>query len=57
MDANGCGTCHGIPGNDTEQGRVGPPLNHMAQRSIVARKPDARKDQRPRAASPIGATR
>ena len=34
--ANGCGTCHIIPGIDTAQGLVGPPLNHMARRRIIA---------------------
>ncbi len=36
IDANGCGTCHIIPGIDGAQGLVGPPLNHMARRSIIA---------------------
>lgn len=32
----GCGHCHQIPGVEGAQGMVGPPLDHMAQRTILA---------------------
>lgn len=32
----GCGACHGIPGIADARGNVGPPLNGMAERRIVA---------------------
>jgi cytochrome c1 len=32
----GCGSCHVIPGISGADGLVGPPLNHMGERTIVA---------------------
>jgi len=32
----GCGGCHAIPGLNSADGRVGPPLNHMGQRVEIA---------------------
>jgi len=32
----GCGTCHTIPGIDTANGRVGPPLAGIADRIFIA---------------------
>jgi cytochrome c2 len=32
----GCGSCHDIPGIDGAHGMVGPPLDHWAQRRIIA---------------------
>lgn len=32
----GCATCHTIPGVRGADGRVGPPLDHMANRSFIA---------------------
>jgi cytochrome c2 len=32
----GCGACHGIPGVSGADGRVGPPLDGMAERTIIA---------------------
>jgi cytochrome c2 len=34
--AAGCGNCHLIPGIDQARGLVGPPLDHMARRKIIA---------------------
>jgi cytochrome c2 len=31
-----CGTCHEIPGVAGADGHVGPPLDHMAERTIIA---------------------
>ena len=36
IHANGCGTCHMIPGIDGARGLVGPPLDHMSRRRIIA---------------------
>ncbi len=33
---SGCGTCHEIPGISGAEGHVGPPLDHMAERTIIA---------------------
>ena len=33
---SGCGTCHEIPGIADAEGHVGPPLDHMAVRTIIA---------------------
>ncbi len=32
----GCGTCHTIPGISNARGMVGPPLDHIADRMIIA---------------------
>jgi cytochrome c2 len=32
----GCGSCHVVPGVPGASGMVGPPLNHMGQRQIIA---------------------
>lgn len=32
----GCGSCHVIPGLQTADGMVGPPLTHFARRTIIA---------------------
>ena len=32
----GCGGCHSIPGIGNAQGLVGPPLDHIARRTIIA---------------------
>jgi cytochrome c1 len=32
----GCGSCHTIPGISGADGLVGPPLDHMGERTIVA---------------------
>lgn len=32
----GCGSCHEIPGVSGANGRVGPPLDHMGARTLVA---------------------
>ena len=32
----GCGSCHSIPGISGADGRVGPPLDHMARRIYIA---------------------
>jgi cytochrome c1 len=34
--ANGCGTCHSIPGIAGARGNVGPPLDHMGTRVFIA---------------------
>jgi cytochrome c2 len=34
--AEGCGTCHTIPGIDGANGMVGPPLRTVGQRMIIA---------------------
>jgi cytochrome c1 len=34
--ANGCGTCHSIPGIAGARGNVGPPLDHIGTRVFVA---------------------
>jgi cytochrome c len=34
----GCGTCHSVPGVAAARGTVGPPLDHMGQRSYIAGK-------------------
>ena len=36
IQAAGCGSCHRIPGIDAARGLVGPPLDHMARRKIIA---------------------
>ena len=36
IQAAGCGSCHRIPGIDDARGLVGPPLDHMARRKIIA---------------------
>lgn len=36
IDANGCGTCHRIPGIEGADGRTGPPLTAMARQAYVA---------------------
>lgn len=33
---SGCGTCHEIPGISGADGHVGPPLDHMALRTMIA---------------------
>ena len=33
---SGCGTCHEIPGISGADGHVGPPLDHMGERTIIA---------------------
>jgi cytochrome c len=33
---SGCGLCHEIPGIAGAEGHVGPPLDHMAVRTIIA---------------------
>lgn len=33
---SGCGTCHEIPGISGADGHVGPPLDHMAVRTMIA---------------------
>jgi len=32
----GCGACHQIPGVTAAAGEVGPPLTHIAQRTVIA---------------------
>lgn len=32
----GCGQCHQIPGVTGAEGRVGPPLDHLAERTVLA---------------------
>jgi cytochrome c1 len=34
--ANGCGTCHSIPGVGGARGNVGPPLDHIGNRVFIA---------------------
>jgi cytochrome c1 len=34
--ANGCGTCHSIPGIAGARGNVGPPLDHIGTRVFIA---------------------
>jgi cytochrome c1 len=34
--ANGCGTCHAIPGIAGARGNVGPPLDHIGTRVFIA---------------------
>ncbi|HZY13364.1 MAG TPA: c-type cytochrome [Beijerinckiaceae bacterium] len=34
--ANGCGTCHSIPGIAGAWGNVGPPLDHIGTRVFIA---------------------
>jgi cytochrome c len=36
MTTYGCGTCHETPGVAGAHGMVGPPLTHMARRTIIA---------------------
>jgi cytochrome c2 len=36
MIANGCGTCHSIPGIAGARGNVGPPLDHIGNRVFIA---------------------
>lgn len=38
IDRYGCNVCHVIPGIDGAKGTVGPPLDHFAQRRIIAGK-------------------
>ncbi|MBC53014.1 MAG: cytochrome C [Gammaproteobacteria bacterium] len=33
---SGCGSCHEIPGIDSADGRVGPPLTNLARRAYLA---------------------
>jgi cytochrome c len=35
-EAYGCGSCHEIPGVSGANGRVGPPLIHMGERTLIA---------------------
>ena len=35
IDRYGCGSCHAVPGIASARGQVGPPLDHIAQRSYV----------------------
>jgi cytochrome c2 len=32
----GCGACHSIPGIDNARGQVGPPLDNIGDRTIIA---------------------
>jgi cytochrome c2 len=36
IQAYGCGSCHSIPGIRGADGMVGPPLDHWAERKIIA---------------------
>ncbi len=36
IEAYGCGSCHSIPGIRGANGMVGPPLDHWAERRIIA---------------------
>lgn len=36
IDRAACGSCHEIPGVSNANGMVGPPLDHMAERTMVA---------------------
>ena len=36
MEAVGCGSCHQIPGVESADGRVGPPLSHWSDRDTIA---------------------
>ena len=36
ISAYGCGSCHQIPGVQGARGMVGPPLDHWAERRIIA---------------------
>jgi cytochrome c2 len=36
ISAKGCGGCHRIPGIGDADGLVGPPLDHMSRRTIIA---------------------
>ena len=36
IETAGCGSCHIIPGIENARGLVGPPLNHMSRRTIIA---------------------
>jgi cytochrome c len=36
IQAYGCGSCHSIPGIRGADGTVGPPLDHWAERKIIA---------------------
>jgi cytochrome c len=36
IEAYGCGSCHSIPGIRAANGMVGPPLDHWAERRIIA---------------------
>ena len=38
IDQYGCTACHNIPGVPGPKGMVGPPLDHMASRSLIAGK-------------------
>ena len=38
IQAYGCGACHSIPGVPNAHGLVGPPLDNIASRSIIAGK-------------------
>ena len=36
IEIAGCGSCHSIPGIRSADGLVGPPLDHMSRRTIIA---------------------
>lgn len=36
MARQACGSCHRIPGDELAIGRAGPPLAHMARRTVIA---------------------
>jgi mono/diheme cytochrome c family protein len=36
IESHGCGSCHEIPGIKDANGTVGPPLNNIAQRAVIA---------------------
>ena len=36
IGASGCGACHVVPGVESANGTVGPPLTHWARRSYIA---------------------
>lgn len=36
IEIAGCGSCHAIPGIDSANGRVGPPLHNLARRAYLA---------------------
>lgn len=40
----GCGSCHAIPGLDWPQGTVGPPLDGLTNRALIAGKLPNRPD-------------
>lgn len=44
IERAGCGSCHTIPGIDWPRGKIGPPLDGLAERGLIAGKLPNRPD-------------